>query len=324
MTYGKAKRKSGSNSIFAAMQLHRSAHLLPAFRNAVITIGTFDGVHSGHRQLLAAMQEEARKVNGETVLVTFDPHPRAVVQPHLSLQLINTLEERIELLRETGLDHLVIVPFTTSFAELSAEEYIREFLVNTFHPHTVIIGYDHRFGKGRNGDFSLLEANAPLYNYALKEIPRHMLDEIAVSSTKIRKALQSGDIDVANRLLGYPFFFEGLVIRGDQLGRQLGFPTANLKIDGTAKILPAQGVYAVTASLENRHLKGMLSIGSRPTLNGADERIEVNLFDFDEEIYGQRLRVAVQHYLRRQVRYDSLDELKAQLQADKTKSLTLL
>jgi len=306
------------------MQVHRSIENLPPFSNAVITIGTFDGVHQGHRKIIDALVKEARSARGEAVIISFDPHPRKIVHPDEHLQLINTLEEKIELLGKTGIDHLVIVPFTKQFAHQSPDEYIQNFLIEKFHPHTIIIGYDHHFGKDRQGNFMLLAQKADLYNYRLLEIPKYLLDEVAVSSTKIRDALLQSQIDTANRLLGYSFFFEGLVIKGDQLGRKLGYPTANLQYTDSDKIHLGHGVYAAYARVEDKLYNGMLSVGTRPTLLNSDERVEINLFDFDKEIYGKTIRVIIKKFLRGQEKYASLDELKKQLAIDKENSLAVL
>lgn len=306
------------------MQVHWQLEQLPAFQQAVITIGTFDGVHEGHQKIIRAMKQEAERVNGETVLITFHPHPRKIVQPDQPLQLINTPGEKIALLQKAGIDHLVIVPFTAAFSEQSAEEYIRDFLIRNFHPHTIIIGYDHRFGKDRTGDYRLMEEKAGVYHYELLEIPKHVLDEIGVSSTKIRRAIIGSDVETANKLLGYSFFFEGVVVKGDQLGRRLGYPTANLVYTDKDKIHLGHGVYAVYVEVEGEQKKGMLSIGTRPTLTHSDERVEVNIFDFDREIYGATLRVTVAHFLRPQEKYASLDGLIQQLHKDKENSLALL
>lgn len=306
------------------MEVYRSIDSLPQFRNAVITIGTFDGVHLGHQKIIKALTEEAAKVNGESVLITFDPHPRKIVTPAQSLQLINTLDEKIELLQKKGIDYLVIVPFTSSFSGQSPEEYIQDFLMRLFKPHTIIIGYDHRFGKGRKGDYRLLEEKASTYQYQLLEIPKHVLDEIGISSTKIRQALLHSEIETANKLLGYSFFFEGVVVKGDQLGRQLGYPTANLNYTDKDKIHLGDGVYAVYAAIDGTQKKGMMSIGKRPTLNDTIEKVEVNIFDFDENIYGKTIRVSVEKYLRPQEKYNSLEELVKQIHQDKKESLKYL
>ncbi|HKZ67548.1 MAG TPA: riboflavin biosynthesis protein RibF [Chitinophagaceae bacterium] len=340
------------------MKVHYDIESLPLFRNAVITIGTFDGVHMGHRQIIDKLKQEAKAINGETVIITFHPHPRKVVSSTiLGIRLINTLDEKIELLEHLRIDHLVVVPFTDAFANQEAEDYVQYFLVNKFHPHTIIIGYDHRFGKERKGDYLLLERLAPVFNYQLKEIPKHVLDEISISSTRIREALLNGKIEIADKLLGYEFFFSGTVIHGDKLGRKLGYPTANLKMTDDEKITPHNGIYAVYAEVrsqisiaigtevrdssekensvfdESAHLplpthpsllKGMMSIGFRPTVDGKKRVIEVNLFDFNKEIYDQELRVYVKKYLREEVKFDSLDELVKQIDQDKIDSLNVL
>lgn len=320
------------------MKVYYNIDQLPLFHHAVITIGTFDGVHIGHRQIIDKLRQQAKAINGQTVIITFDPHPRKVISSALpGIRLINTLEEKIELLDQLGIDHLVVVPFTTVFANQQAEDYVQHFLVNKFHPHTLIIGYDHRFGKDRKGDYLLLEKLAPVFNYQLTEIPKHVLDEISISSTKIREALLNGKIEIANTLLGYEFFFSGTVIDGDKLGHQLGYPTANLKVMDEEKIVPGNGIYAVYAELvENvagyqlrvagyrQCLKGMMSIGLRPTVGGKKRVIEVNLFDFNKEIYNQTLRVYVKKYLRQEVKFDSLDELVRQIDKDKIDSLKAL
>ena len=306
------------------MQVHLITDKLPDFKRSVITIGTFDGVHEGHRKIISALINEAKKIKGESVIITFDPHPRKILSSDRDIKLINTLPEKIELLARTGIDHLVIVPFTKDFSELPADQYISEFLIKNFYPHTIIIGYDHHFGKDRKGNFKLLEQKGSVYKYNLLEIPRHVLEEIAVSSTKIRQAIQKSDIETANLCLGYDFFFEGIVIKGDQLGRQLGFPTANLEYTDSEKIRLGHGVYAAYAEFDNIRLKGMLSIGNRPTLYYSDVRIEINLFDWDQDIYGKVIRIIVKKYLRAQEKYNSLEELKAQLAIDRKESFKVL
>ena len=307
------------------MQIHRDINNLPRFTNAVITIGTFDGVHLGHRQIIDNLKEEAVKAKGESVIITFHPHPRKVVSSVITgVRLINTLDERIELLEKTGIDHLVIVPFTDYFARQTAEEYIQDFLVEKFKPHTIIIGYDHRFGKERSGDYKMMEAKAPVYNYKLKEIPEHVLNTIKVSSTNIRNAILHSNIEEANNFLGYNFFFTGEVFHGDKIGRTIGYPTANLKSTDDEKIALGDGIYAVYATVEGKTYKGMMSIGFRPTVNGKVRVTEVNIFDFAKEIYGQPIRVTVKKYLRSEVKFNGLEELKEQLHKDKENSLACL
>jgi riboflavin kinase/FMN adenylyltransferase len=321
------------------MQVHRNIDKLPDFRNAVITIGTFDGVHMGHRRIIDELKTEAKAISGETVIITFHPHPRKIIaSPTPGIRLINTLDEKTELLENLGIDHLVVVPFTEAFSNQPAEEYIGNFLVAKFRPHTIIIGYDHRFGKERKGNYLLFEEKAPVFNYVLKEIPKHILDEIAISSTKIREALQDGKIETADKLLGYDFFFEGKVVDGEKLGRKLGYPTANLELADEEKIIPRDGIYAVYAALRSLTgkksagerdrstvaMRGMMSIGFRPTVNGNKRAIEVNIFDFDQDIYGKTLRVYVRKYLRPQIKFDTLDALVKQIDQDKKDSLEVL
>ena len=326
------------------MQVYRDIDNLPLFHNAVVTIGTFDGVHVGHRQIINKLKVEAIKVNGESVIITFHPHPRKVISSAiLGVRLINTLEEKIEVLAGLGIDHLVIVPFTDAFANQPAEEYIRDFLFEKFHPDTIIIGYDHRFGRERLGDYKLMEKMAPQFGFKIKEIPKHILDEIAISSTNIREAVLHNDIEMANKLLGYTFFFEGEVVHGNKLGRQLGYPTANLKMYDHEKIIPGDGIYAVYVSLkkgspaenepltevnsfpiEDAQYKGMMRIGFRPTVVGKIRVIEVNVFDFNKEIYGRTIRVYVKKFLRAEVKFNTLEELVKQIDQDKINSLEVL
>jgi riboflavin kinase / FMN adenylyltransferase len=306
------------------MQVHHSIDLLPVFKNAVVTIGTFDGVHLGHQQIIKALLTEVQKVKGESVIITFHPHPRKIVQPDTSLQLINTLDEKIELLEKQGIDHLVVVPFSTAFASLSADDYIKEFLVQKFQPKVIVIGYDHHFGKGRKGNYQLLEKQKEIWGYNLIEISKHILNEVDISSTKVRKALLNSDVQSANELLGYDFFFEGKVIKGDQLGRKLGYPTANLEYTDPDKIHLGEGVYAVEVLVAGSIKQGMLSIGKRPTLNDTIERVEVNIFDFNENLYGETIRVIVKSFLRPQFKYNDLTALKNQLHQDKIDTLKAL
>ena len=320
------------------MQVHRDINNLPIFKNAVVTIGTFDGVHTGHLQIINQLKKEAMLVDGQTLIITFDPHPRMVINNKNiskgSIRLLSTLAEKIELLEKQNIDHLVVVPFTLEFSEQSAEEYIKDFLVEKFHPHSLIIGYDHRFGNKRQGDYKLLEAYQSTFNYKVKEIPEHVLHHVIISSTRIRHALQEKDIQTANEYLGYSYFFEGKVIDGDKIGRTLGYPTANIEVIDKNKLIPADGIYAVEVSLIGHNtehptshvlpLKGMMSIGFRPTVGGTKKVIEVNIFNFDRSIYGETIRVFIKDFLRDEVKFDSLEALKEQLAIDKIHSLELL
>lgn len=315
------------------MHIYRNIDHLPAFRRAVVTIGTFDGVHTGHQQILEQLRQEAARIDGETVIITFHPHPRKIVKGAATdIRLLNTLQEKIGLLSEKGIDHLVIVPFTEAFSQLTAEQYVQEFLLGKFHPHTIIIGYDHQFGKGRAGDYHLLEDFSRREGFHLQEIPVHLLNEISVSSTRIREAIVRADLGTANRLLGYDFFFTGLVVDGNKLGRTLGYPTANLQIQDPEKLIPGDGIYAVEVTEQTQEnmpftgprLKGMMSIGIRPTIGGTSRVIEVNIFDFDGNLYGRQLRVYMKKHLRAEEKFPGLEELKQQLAKDKENALAAL
>ncbi len=309
------------------IQVHRDLATLPLFTKAVITIGTFDGVHLGHQQIIALLKQEAAKIGGETVIITFHPHPRKVVaKEQTAIYILTTLAEKIELLDRQGVEHLVVVPFSDAFASQPAEEYIRNFLVKNFHPHTIIIGYDHKFGRNRAGDYHLLERMGTELHYEVKEIPGHVLNEVTVSSTKIREALVKSDTATANSFLGYPYFFEGIVVEGNKLGRKIGYPTANLVVDDPEKLVPGNGVYAVklTIGADITKLNGMMNIGVRPTVEGTKRTIEINIFDFEEDIYGSHLRVFIIAHLRGEVKFAGLDELKAQLAKDKIQAISLL
>ena len=309
------------------MNIYRDITELPLFKNAIITIGTFDGVHNGHRQILNQLIEEANEVDGTPVVITFYPHPKQIVgNDHSSVLVLNTLEEKSALLAEVGIEHLVVVPFTKEFAEQSAEDYIKNFLVSSFNPHTIIIGYDHRFGKNRAGNYELLEVKGQEFNYRVKEIPEHILHNITISSTKIRTQLLEGNISTANELLGYDYFFSGNVITGKQLGRTIGFPTANLAINNESKLIPGNGVYAVTVQIENDKtiFNGMMNIGVRPTFEKTERTIEVNIFDFDSPIYDKQLTVHIKTRLRDEMKFDGIDSLKNQLNRDREMAISHL
>jgi len=310
------------------MTVYTDIQNLPIFKNAVITIGTFDGVHFGHQQILSLMKSAAKQVNGETVIITFHPHPRKIIGANKApIYLLNTLDEKINLLEKYGIDHLVIIPFTEKFAQQSAEDYIADFLVNTFHPHTIIIGHDHRFGKDRIGDFQLLEDKAIKSGYQVKEIPGYMLNDVTISSTKIREALLNGDIEKAHDLLSYDYYFTGKIVKGNQLGRTIGYPTANIQMMDENKLIPCNGVYSVLVSNENlkiNQLGGMMNIGYRPTVDGNERTIEVNLFNFDQSIYDETLTITLKKYLRSEEKFSGIDKLKIQLEKDKQAALDSL
>ena len=286
--------------------------------NAVVTIGTFDGVHIGHRKIIARLKELAVATGGETVILTFFPHPRMILHPEdENIKLITTINEKAELLEQLGIDHLIITPFSRDFSNQSAEDYIRDVLVNKIGTKTIVIGYDHRFGKDRQGGLNDLLHLAPRYNFDVLEIPEQDINDVAISSTRIRAALLDGNIYIANECLGYPFFITGKVIRGDQIGRTLGYPTANLMLEEHYKLIPSDGIYAVRVKVEGLEYSGMAYIGHRPTVNGMTRNIEVNIFDFNSDIYNQQLRMEFLHFVREDIRFSSLDELVVQLGKDK-------
>ena len=294
-------------------------------KNAVVTIGTFDGVHLGHRKIINDLKQRAEAIGGETVLLTFFPHPRMILQPEDEhLKLINTINERAELLEQAGIDHLIITPFSRDFSNQQADEYIREVLVNKIGAKTLVIGYDHRFGKDRQGGLNELQAAAPVYGFTVDEITEQDINEVAVSSTRIRNALLNAEVETANAFLGYPFFITGKVIRGDQIGRQLGYPTANLQVPENYKLIPADGIFAVTVEINTKGYQGMAYIGHRPTINGMTRNIEVNIFDFNEDIYNRVVRLNFHHFVRHDVKFNGLEALKEQLGQDKIDVLRLL
>lgn len=288
---------------------------------AVVTIGTFDGVHIGHQKIISRLVEVAAQQHGESVILTFFPHPRMILHPEdPGIKLISTMQEKAERLEKLGVGHLIITPFTRDFSNLSPQEYIRDILVDKIGTRHIITGYDHRFGKDRKGGLEDLFRFSSQFNFEVEEIPEQDVNEIAVSSTRIRNAVLNGDVQAAQDFLGYPFQLNGIVIRGDQIGRSLGFPTANLFIEESYKIIPADGIYAVTVEIrqeaKERICKGMAYIGHRPTINGMSRNIEVNIFDFNEDIYNQRIRINFLGFIRGDQKFDSLDELRLQLTKD--------
>lgn len=307
------------------MKIYHHLDEFTPLNNAVVTIGTFDGVHQGHRKIIGRIKELAQQCQGETVILTFFPHPRMILHPEdQSLKMINTIEEKAELLESLGIDHLIITPFSRDFSNQQSEDYIKDVLVDRIGTKKIVIGYDHRFGKDRKGGLSDLQRLAPVYDFEVVEIPEQDIDDVAVSSTRIRQALLEGKIDQANNFLGYPFFLGGKVIKGDQIGRQLGYPTANISITEPYKLIPSDGIFAVTVKVGTERFKGMAYIGHRPTINGMTRNIEVNIFDFDREIYNQTIRLEFHHYVRGDIKFASLDELVVQLGIDKTDVLELL
>lgn len=303
------------------MQIHRDINNLPSFKNAAITIGTFDGVHCGHIKIIDQLKKEASDFQGESVIITFDPHPRMVIKDEnksllQKVSLLNTLEEKIELIEKQNVDHLVIVQFTEEFSELSAEDYIKKFLVEKFHPKTIIIGYDHHFGRARGGNYKLMEHYGGTFHYTVKEIPQYVLDHVAISSTLIRQAINNADVITANKFLGYDYYFSGTVINGDKIGRTLGYPTANLQVENEYKLKPVNGIYIVEALLENKKLQGIMSIGFRPTIGGTTQNIEVYLLDFYDIIYGKIIKIILKKYIRPELNFPDLHALTQKIKDD--------
>ncbi len=292
---------------------------------AVVTSGTFDGVHLGHQKVLNRVKEIAQRNGGETVVITFWPHPRLVLHPEdRTLKLLNTFEEKAELLKAQGIQHLVRIPFTKEFSQLSSHDFVKRILIDTIGTRKLVIGYDHHFGKNREGSFEFLKAEGPRYGFDVEEIPAQDIDHITVSSSAIRKALETGDLETASHFLGHSYCLSGMVVVGDKLGRVMGYPTANLSIESHFKLIPADGIYAVRIHYADQWLSGMLYIGLRPTVNGIKRTIEVNIFDFDRDIYGETLMVTFEKLLRTDSKFKDLDALKDQLHRDKQLALEAL
>ncbi|NIJ44216.1 riboflavin kinase/FMN adenylyltransferase [Wenyingzhuangia heitensis] len=303
------------------MEVIHNYNNFPENTATVVTIGTFDGVHVGHRKILDQLFKAAKSKGLKSVLLTFFPHPRMVVQSDNSIRLINTIDERIAILSNTDLDYLVIQPFDRDFSNLTAFDFVRDVLVTKLNVKELVIGYDHRFGKNREGDFDQLTDYSHTFDFKIKEIKAQDINNTAVSSTKIRTALQTGEIEIANQYLTKPFFVNGIVVKGQQLGNTIGYPTANIEISETYKLTPKNGVYVIKAIHKDELYYGMLNIGNRPTVNGKDKTIEAHLFNFDFNIYGEDIRIEFLHFLRDEEKFHSIQNLKNQLAVDKKNSL---
>lgn len=307
------------------MKIYHGIDDFTPLQYAVVTSGTFDGVHVGHQKIFSRLREIASRNFGETVVITFWPHPRLVLHPEEeNLKLLNTFEEKADLLKDQGIQHLIRIPFTKEFSQLTSEQFIKDILVKTIGTRKLVIGYDHHFGKNREGSFEQLKINGPRYGFEVEEIPRQEVDHVAVSSTKIRNALDEGDIGTANHFLGQAYRITGRVVPGDRIGHALGYPTANIEIDTRYKLIPADGIYAVTINHEHRTYGGMLYIGYRPTIRGTKRNIEVNIFDFDGDIYGETLVIHFHKMLRADQAFEGLEAMKSQLAKDKEHALAVL
>lgn len=305
------------------MLVVRDIKQLPDLSGCVVTIGTFDGVHHGHCVIIDKITKEAKVRNGKSVIITFHPHPRQIITPGSPVYHLTTLDEKLRILEQRGVDVVVVVPFSREFSEISAEAYAETFLIQQFKPSVIVFGYDHKFGRDRSGDIHLLKSIARNYNIQIEEIPAHIVDSLTVSSSQIRRFLKEGNISAANELLGYPYALSGPVVKGDQIGRTLGFPTANILLEDQHKLIPADGVYVVRVHCHKRErqLFGLLSIGNRPTFDKTEKRIEVHILDFNEVIYGERLTIDLLHFIRSDKKFESVDALVTAMEKDKSDSL---
>jgi len=304
-------------------------HDLPSsivFKNPVITIGTFDGLHLGHRKIIDFLKLKAQEVNGESVVFTFHPHPRMVLHPEdHDLELIQSIDERVEKFRKLGVDHVIVFPFDLPFSRLSATQFIRDILVNKLKLHTLVIGYDHHFGRNREGSMQNLRELAPLYDFDICEISALIKEDTNISSTKIRNALKVGDLRTVSAFLGDHYKVFGKVVKGDRIGTEIGYPTANVQLENSYKLIPGNGVYAVKVFVDDMKLSGMLNIGKRPTVSDSGEkRIEVHIFDFDRNIYNQKIELEFIEYIREEINFNGLVELKNQLKKDEEACRTVL
>lgn len=306
------------------MKTYSSISEFSTSKKTVVTIGTFDGVHMGHRKILDKVITEADLRNEESVVLTFYPHPRFILNENSDLKLLNTIEEKTELLSKTGLDALIIHPFSKEFANLSAEEFVKTILVDQLNISKIIIGYDHKFGKNRTADIHDLIQFGAKYNFEVEQITAQELDEIAVSSTKIRIALGEGNITLANNYLGYPYSLSGKVIHGNKIGRTIGFPTANIQMADTFKLIPKKGVYVVRCLIKDQLVKGVMNIGNRPTVDGTSLSIEVHLLDFDATLYGFEISVYLLDFIRKEQKFENLEALTSQIEDDKKKAILFL
>lgn len=307
------------------MKIYEGVEEFTRLSKAVVTSGTFDGVHIGHQKILAKLTALARRTGGETVVITFWPHPRLVLHADSKdLKLLSTFEEKAQLLEQYGIDHLIKIAFTKSFSQLSSKEFIQKILIDAIGTSQLVIGYDHRFGKNREGSFEHLVANKEKYGFEVVEISRQDVDNVGVSSTRIRNALAAGEVEIAAEYLGRPYSFSGNVVEGDKIGRSMGFPTANIHIPEPYKLIPADGVYAVQVQLDGQHYNGMLNIGHRPTVGGQKRQVEVHIFKLSGDLYNKKIRLFLIKQIRTELKFASLEELKMQLEQDKQSAISIL
>ena len=298
------------------MKEHKGAHTFKSDHPTVVTIGTFDGVHAGHQKIIERLVNEAKMSNLESVILTFFPHPRMVLQKDSDIKLINTIDERKQILEKSGIDHLIIHPFTYQFSRLSALEFVRDILVNKLKAKKIIIGYDHRFGRNRTANIDTLKEFGEQFDFEVEEISEKDIEDVAVSSTKIRTALLAGEVEKANTYLQHPFVLTGTIVKGKELGKKLGFPTANLKVEENYKLIPKNGVYVVRSTIKDTLVYGMMSIGANPTVGGTEKTIETNFFMPDMNLYGKKLQIELLAWIRDEENFDSVEDLKAALKQD--------
>ena len=306
------------------MKVFHSINQFESKSKTIVTLGTFDGVHVGHKKIIERLLLSAKELNCESLVLTFFPHPRMVLQKDSDVKLLNTIEEKSDLLAKTGLDNLVIHPFDQSFSRLTAEEFVKNILVDAFNIKKIIIGHDHRFGRNRTANIDDLIAFSKIYDFEVEQISVQEINDVAVSSTKIRNAILDGNIELANKYLDYKYSFEGKIVKGKQLGRTIGFPTANFELENNYKLIPENGVYIVESQLNKKMFFGMMNIGFNPTVSGNAKTIEVYYFDFDGDLYNKKISVSILHRLRSEQKFDSLDALKKQLNLDKSASLDFI
>lgn len=306
------------------MKIYHSIKEFKPATQTIVTLGTFDGVHIGHRKIIERLVSNAAVNGGETVILTFFPHPRMILQDGTDIKLLNTIDEKSKLLKECGIDHLIIHPFDQEFSRLTAEEFVEEILVKNFNIKTIIIGHDHRFGRNRTANIDDLINFGNQFSFNVEQISAQEIDEVSVSSTKIRKALSDGNCQLANEYLGYPYFLTGIVEKGKSIGRTIDFPTANLHINETYKLIPQNGVYVVSALLNNQTVYGMMNIGFNPTVNGEKQSIEIHFFNWNMDLYNQKIQVNILERIREEQKFNSMEELKIQLQLDQNTSLKMI
>ncbi|WP_348798119.1 bifunctional riboflavin kinase/FAD synthetase [Flavobacterium adhaerens] len=291
-------------------------------QKTILTLGTFDGVHFGHKKILEKVTQNTQNGKFESVVLTFFPHPRMVLQEGSDIKMLNTIDEKIALFDKIGIQNLIIHPFDSNFSRLTAEEFVKNILVDQFHIHKIIIGHDHRFGRNRTANIDNLKTFGQQYDFEVEEITAQEIKEVSVSSTKIRNALADGNITLANEYLGYNYSLTGVIVKGKQLGRTIGFPTANLKIAENFKLIPPNGVYIVKSIIESVTVFGMMNIGFNPTVGGTNQTIEINYFNFDADLYDQKITVEIMQRIRDEQKFDSIDQLKLQLEKDRNTALT--